>query len=187
MSDFYKAFQKFRGIEFSREDNVLHKNAGENGLTYYGIYQSAHPHWNGWSRVMTHLTTHGYSRREASIVCYHDEILTQEVMYFYYMNFWLPLRLDELTSQKIAEELFFFYLNIGNKKRVIKYAQSIVNTKADGILGSKTLKALNEFDDRIFDIEYDKKQISHYRRLVTRSPGRYARFLKGWISRSYKI
>lgn len=184
MADFYMAFLKLKGIEFSNPYNALHKNKGEDGLTYYGIYHSAHPEWSGWGRVMAHLSTHGFDRRLASITCYNDENLTQEVMYFYYMNFWVKLRLDEITSQKIAEEMFFFYINIGNKKKVVRYAQSIIGEVVDGIIGKNTIKALNEFDEVVFDKEYDQRQISHYKRLVKYNPKRFGRFLKGWINRA---
>lgn len=187
MANFQDAFKKFKGIEFNRSDNVLHKNAGESGLTFYGIYQTAHKHWSGWSRIMAHLMTHNFDLRRSSISASHDEQLIHEVKTFYYLNYWLPLRLDEIHSQQISEELFFFYLNIGNKSKVVKYAQSIVGTKADGKLGKITIKALNEFDERIFDVEYDLKQISHYKRLVAKYPKRFARFLKGWINRAKMI
>lgn len=187
MADFYKAFQKLKGIEFSNESDALHKNKGEDGLTYYGIYHSAHPDWTGWPRVMAHLTTHGFDRRLASITCYHDENLTQEVMYFYYMNFWVKLRLDEITSQKIAEEMFFFYMNTGNKKKVVRYAQSIIGEVVDGYIGKNTIKALNEFDEVVFDKHYDQKQISHYKRIVAYNPKKFGRFLKGWVNRARLI
>lgn len=187
MADFNKAFKKFKGIEFSSPDDALHKNKGEDGLTYYGIYQSAHPDWNGWDRVTAYLITHGFDRRLASMDCYGDEALTHQVMTFYYINFWDKLMLDNIKSQKIAEELFFFYLNIGNKKKVVKYAQSIIGAKVDGLIGSKTVEALNDFDEDVFDKEYDKSEISHYKRLVRSSPKRFGRFLKGWISRARLI
>lgn len=184
MANFYDAFLKFKGIEFSRADNILHKNAGENGLTFYGIYQSAHPLWSGWNRVVSYLMTHSYDRKRASIVASQDEVLRQEVMYFYYMNFWLPLRLDEIESQKVAEEMFFFYVNIGDKKKVVRYAQSIAGVVVDGAIGPKTVKALNDVSEATFDKEYDRKEISHYKRLVRYNPNRFGIFLKGWINRA---
>lgn len=184
MANFYDAFLKFKGIEFSSPEDALHKNVGEDGLTYYGIYQSAHPSWTGWSRVMAFLTTHGYDRRLASIDAYHDENLTQEVLYFYYMNYWAPLSLDDIESQKIAEEMFFFYINIGNKKKVVRYAQSIAGVVVDGYIGPKTVEALNSTDVDLFDREYDRKEISHYKRLARYNPKRFGIFLKGWINRA---
>ena len=187
MANFYDAFLKFNGIEFNRADNILHKNDGENGLTYFGIYQSAHPYWTGWSKVVSHLVTHNYNRKRASISASQDEPLRQEVMYFYYMNFWLPLRLDEITSQKIAEEMFFFYIHIGDKKKAVRYAQSIIGEVVDGQIGPNTIRSLNNFDDRIFDVEYDRKEISHYKRLLAYNPKRFKRFIKGFINRAKKV
>ena len=184
MANFYDAFLKLKGIEFNRADNVLHKNDGENGLTFYGIYQSAHPLWSGWNRVVSYLMTHSYDRKRASIVASQDETLRQEVMYFYNMNFWLPLRSDDIESQKVAEEMFFFYVNIGNKKKVVRYAQSIVGEVVDGAIGKNTIRSLNNFDEEIFDKEYDGKEISHYKRLVRYNPKRFGIFLKGWINRA---
>lgn len=187
MANFYDAFLKLKGIEFSSPEDALHKNKGENGLTYYGIYQSAHPHWSGWSRVMAHLMTHGFNRRLASITSYHDENLTQEVLYFYYMNYWITLRLDDIDSQKIAEEMFFFYIHIGNKKKVVRYAQSIAGIVVDGIIGKNTVNALNKIDVDLFDKEYDRKEISHYKRLVKYNPKRFGTFIKGFINRAKMI
>ncbi len=187
MANFDEAFKRFNGIEFNRPENVLHQNKGETGLTFYGIYQKAHPNWNGWHRVYAHIMLKDNSRKEASISASKDELLIDEVKNFYRILYWDRLRLDEVKSQKIAEELFFFYLNIGNKQKVIKYAQLIVGAKDDGILGKNTLRALNSFDEDIFDKEYDQKQISHYKRLVAKYPKRFTRFLKGWINRAKMI
>jgi len=187
MADFLKAFNKLKGIEFSTPDDALHKNKGENGLTYYGIYQSAHPHWNGWSVIMAYLMTHNFDRHLASIEAYHNEQLTQEVMGFYYMNFWLPLRLDDVRSQKIAEEMFFFHIHTGDKKRASRYAQAIVGAKADGVIGNKSIIALNGFDEKVFDMQYDNYEIRYYKTLVANNPKRFKRYIKGFINRAKLI
>jgi hypothetical protein len=183
MADFDIAFKKFKGIEFSRPENVLHKNKGENGLTYYGIYQSAHPYWNGWARVANHLDDEG-SLKKASVEAYRDERLTSMVKDFYYKKFWRPLLLDEIKSQKIAEEMFFFFVNTGDKKKVVRYAQDIVGAKQDGVIGPKTLEALNNFSDVVFDMEYDLREIVFYEHLAASNPHRYGRFLNGWKNRA---
>lgn len=184
MANFNDAFKKFKGIEFNRPDNVLHVNEGENGLTFYGIYQSAHKTWGGWSRIMAHLKTHNFNIKRASIVASNDAPLIHEVEAFYYLNYWTPLRLDEIKSQKIAEEMFFFYVHIGNRKKVVRYAQSIAGVVVDGIIGKKTIKALNGLDEAVFDKEYDRKEISHYKRLARYNPRRFGIFLKGFINRA---
>ena len=32
----------------NKEDKVLHQNSHENGLTFWGIYESMHPDWAGY-------------------------------------------------------------------------------------------------------------------------------------------
>ncbi|NOR57114.1 MAG: peptidoglycan domain protein [Sulfurimonas sp.] len=187
MANYYEAFEKFKGIEFSHSWNILHQNKGENGLTYYGIYQSAHPAWKGWDMIKNTLRETDGNIKVASIRLSKVLWLTKRVQKFYQEKFWDRLSLDHVTSQKIAEEMFFFYLNTGNKKRVVKYAQSIIGVKADGILGRKTIYALNHFDEDVFDKAYDGKEISYYNRLVKSSPKRFARFLKGWKNRARMI
>lgn len=184
MANFYDAFLKFKGIEFSDPEDVLHKNETETGLTYYGIYQSAHPKWIGWATIRNHLKEAGGDRRRASRASYLDIDLTQNVLYFYYTKYWRPLRLDDIDSQKIAEEMFFFYVNIGDRKKVVRFAQSIVGEVVDGVIGKNTIRSLNNFDESIFDKEYDGKEISHYKRLVKYNPKRFGIYLKGWINRA---
>lgn len=187
MASFYKAFLKFKGIEFNNPKNVLHVNKGENGLTYYGIYESAHPKWRGWDRVKDYLDRSGGDIDVASARAYSDKNIEAIVYYFYYVNYWTPLKLDKIKSQKIAEEMFFFYVNIGNKKKVVRYAQSIVGEVVDGAIGKNTIRSLNNFDEEIFDKEYDGKEISHYKRLVRYNPKRFGIFLKGWINRAKRV
>jgi len=187
MANFNEAFNRFNGIEFNSPENVLHQNKGETGLTFYGIYKKAHPTWRGWDLIDRHIVKNHYSRVKASVSAYHDKELIGYVEDFYRVLYWDSLNLDYIKSQKMAEELFFFYLNIGDKKKVVKFAQSIIGVKVDGVLGSKTIQALNGFDEDVFDKEYDKKEISHYKRLVARYPLRFTRFLKGWINRAKMI
>ena len=39
----------------NKEDKVLHQNSHENGLTYWGIYESMHPDWKGWGAVKSYM------------------------------------------------------------------------------------------------------------------------------------
>lgn len=35
----------------NKEDKALHQNSHENGLTFWGIYESMNPSWAGWGAV----------------------------------------------------------------------------------------------------------------------------------------
>jgi hypothetical protein len=172
--------------EFSNSKNVLHHNKGEKGYTYYGIYQSAHPNWRGWDFIYDELMNQDWMLSMASPKLYQDDNLTKEVKKFYMANYWIKLKLDYVASQKIADEIFVFAVNT-NPKRAVKKAQKLVGVKQDGFIGAITIKALNEFDERVFDVEYDKLEIGFYRYLVWLNPSRYSRFLNGWINRAKAV
>ena len=95
------------------------------------------------------------------------------------------MKLDEVVSQKIAEELLVFAVNAGVGVAV-KVAQKVIGVQADGVLGSRTIKALNEYDDKKFDIEFDKAEIEHYQKLVDNNPN-FKKFINGWKNRAVAV
>ena len=187
MAEFNRAFKKFNHIEYDNPGNLLHQNRKENGLTFYGIYESAHPLWSGWENVYMSLKKTENSISLASKLLIEDKELIVKVQEFYLKNFWKPLRLDFINSQKIAEEMFFFFINSGNKKRTIKMAQLIVGAVPDGFIGIETITKLNEIDENIFDRAYDLKEMEYHARLIQANPKRYLLNLVGWIRRDVYI
>lgn len=183
MADFKKAMDLFLEAEISNNPKeALHKNRGENGLTYMGIYQSAHPTWFRWGYIQTVLDKHGGDKKEASIELYQDRSLTQDVYDFMKKEFWDKMKLDRVTSQKIAEELFIFGTN-ANMKAGVKMAQRLIGVEDDGLIGNATINALNEFDEHKFDEEYDLLEQAYYMNLISRHPELEVNE-RGWIRRS---
>ena len=183
MAKFNEAMGLFLKAEISNNPKeALHKNRGENGLTYMGIYQRAHPTWFRWGYINTILEKHDGNKIEASIELYQDRSLTQDVYDFMKKNFWDVMKLDSVTSQKIAEELFIFGTN-ANMKAGVKMAQRLVGVDDDGIVGNGTITALNAFNERVFDEEYDLLEQAYYMNLISRHPELEVNE-KGWIRRS---
>lgn len=178
---FKKSFDEMLGLEFGSPYNALHKNKGENGYTFMGIYESAHPNWSGWELVYRTLELYK-SLDKASYECYQNVFLTELVEKFYKLNFWDKLRLDEIRSDRIADLIFKFAVNIGIK-RAVRYAQMIANVRLDGIIGANTIDALNSLDSKYFEERYKAKFSDFYKSLASRNPARYERFLNGWINR----
>lgn len=198
MANFNTAFEKFYGVEQTGSHDVLHHNKKEKGLTFYGIYETAHLSWSGWEYVylilkkVQYKTTESRSARKAKLqraskLLVENSNLIDEVKSFYYKKFWKPLRLDLVESQKVAEEMFFFYLNTGNKKRTVLMAQAIVGAKTDGLIGVETIEKLNNYSEADFDRFYDLKEIEYHARLVQSNPTRYLINLVGWIRRDTKV
>lgn len=178
---FKKSFDEMLGLEFGLPYNALHKNKWENGYTFMGIYEGAHPSWKGWELIYRTLELYK-DLEKASYECYQNIFLIDLVEKFYKANFWNKLRLDEIRSDRIADLIFKFAVNVGIK-RAVKYAQMVANVRIDGIIGNNTISALNTLDSKYFEERYKTEFIKFYEGLVKDNPDRYGRFLKGWINR----
>lgn len=137
------------------------------GQTYAGIARRFHPNWSGWDIIDAGSTP------TADMVRNH-----------YRANFWTPLRLDEVQSQRIARTIFDFGVNAGTGTAV-KLAQVILGTTPDGKVGPKTLEALNAADEDLFIATYALAKIARYRDIVQRDRTQM-RFLLGWLNRALK-
>lgn len=172
-------------VEFSSQSDILHYNRGERGYTYFGIYQEAHPRWSGWKIIYKMIGK--VSIKRASVLLARDKTLLQKVHDFYRVEFWDEMKLDLVKSQHIANEMFIFGTNT-NPTRSIKKAQKVVGVKTDGWIGAVTLQALNNFDEKKFDIEFDKLEIAFYKYLAFgRKRARFNRFYKGWLKRAKAV
>lgn len=165
MADIRKSIELLKQVEHSnRDDKLLHKNKGESGLTFFGIYETAHPTWKGW-RIIKRYLEFTPDIEQCSRILANVTDLHQLVCDFYKKEFWDKARLDEVKSQRIADEIFIFGTNASMKIAVIK-AQFLLNAVPDGVLGSKTLALLNNYDEDKFDILFDEEEIKHYDRLI---------------------
>jgi len=184
MADFQKSMDILMELEFSNPGNALHKNPTEGRYTYMGIYQKAWPKWTGWMIVNDILkkntTTEGASRD-----CAKNDTLTKLVYVFYKRVFWDIARLDDVVSQKIADEIFIFGVNAG-MPTAVKTAQKIVGVFQDGAAGPMTIEALNEFDEEIFDAKYDLSEQEYYKKLIDRNP-KLKIYANGWRNRSIAV
>lgn len=98
----------------------------------------------------------------------------------YKRKFWDQMKGDEIESQAIAGILFDGYVNMGTQ--AIKMIQRILSLKDDGVVGNKTITAINNADEIILYTAYKKARIMFYENLVERKP-QLAVFLKGWLRR----
>ncbi len=165
MAEFLPAFER---MIVNEGGYVLHTVAGDRGgMTYAGIARNFHPGWPGW-RVIDQGETPP----------------ADMVRQFYRSQFWHPLRLDEVTHQEVAANIFDFGVNAGISTAA-KLAQLVVGATPDGRIGAKTLQALNAIDPDLFVARYALAKIARYRDIVTGNRTQQ-RFLVGWINRVLK-
>lgn len=184
MADFKRAFQTLKKLEFSSPTNALHYNEGEEGYTFMGVYQKAHPHSRIWATLET------YKKAESDIkilskLMYGNIQAVQEVEKIYKNQYWDVMQGDLIDSQNTAEEIFIFGVNVGMKV-AIKKAQEITGVVCDGVIGKDTIAALNAYDEDMFSIIYDASEKEHYAKIAESKP-HLAKYAKGWSNRAVAV
>lgn len=94
--------------------------------------------------------------------------------------FWDKWKADSIISQSIAELLVDWAWGSGTYG--IKYPQQVLGVKVDGIVGAKTLAAINNYPDQeeLFNKLWQRRK-KHFED-IAKSPSK-KKFLKGWLNR----
>lgn len=92
-------------------------------------------------------------------------------------DYWNRCKADEIVSQSVAELLVDFAYNSGSM-RAIKTMQAILGVTRDGIIGPKTLQAINGRSPLPLFGELKQRRIAFLRSLKT-----FPKYGKGWLSR----
>lgn len=181
MAEFSLIYEAMLKLEFNKPENALHKNKGESGFTFMGIYESVYPSWGGWGIIKIYLDRYRDLER-ASKECFNDINLRDLAQDFYKEEFWDKMGLGRVSSHRMAELIFKFAVNVWIK-RAVRFAQQVVGVKDDGLIGTQTLKALNSYNEARFEVEYKDKFVKFYTFLATSNKEQYAHNLKGWLNR----
>lgn len=117
------------------------------------------------------------------------ELKYGEVKDFYKKNYWEDPKIN-LLPREIASSVFDYGVNAGQSKAIMS-VQGIVGTKPDGVIGPKTIKAINKYVEANGVETLHKKilddRVQHYNNLVMSNPQKYTRYLAGWLNRVNKI
>lgn len=107
-------------------------------------------------------------------------ITVEDVYQVFYKKYWCRWKADQIQSQSLANIVVDWVWASGYHG--ITRVQRLLQVKADGIVGQKTLYALNSANPRgLFDaIKADR--IRFIRDIVSRDPSQQV-FLKGWMNR----
>ena len=128
----------------------------------------------------------GYDKNGDGVVDCHDlRMVTVEdaakILKQYYWDRW---KADRIKSQSVANILVDWVYCSGKWGIVIP--QRLLGVDDDGIVGSKTLSALNNFDPATFFDIIQKRREKYLRSIVERQPKQRV-FLKGWLNRLYDL
>ena len=185
MANIKEAIKILAFVEHNNDNTqVLHKNKGELGLTFWGIYQTAHPTLKIWNTINQYLKIEPDFKKLGQALVNNNEIM-KDVEDFYKIHFWDKMKLDEVHSQHIANEIFIFGANV-NWKVAAKETQKLIGLTGDdvdGFIGKNTLEILNKFNENKFDREFDEVEMRYYEKIALNKP-HLAVNLKGWFNRA---
>lgn len=100
---------------------------------------------------------------------------------FYKRDYWDACKCDKLP---IGIDFVVFNRGVNSgPKRSVMALQKLVGVKRDGIIGPKTIAAVNDVDDMLsLALEYQWDYARYYRRLQ-----HFWKFGKGWLSRNDQV
>ena len=149
-------------------DKYTNNKKDKGGPTKYGITLAT------WRRV-------GYDKNGDGVLNEEDvKLLTKDDFHrVFKQNFWNACKADKIQDQSVANMLVDFAYNSG-VKRAATYLQLTLGITADGIIGNKTLFAINKSNGkRLF--ERLKKTREDYLKSIAK--GEQKDFLDGWLRR----
>ena len=99
--------------------------------------------------------------------------------YIFEKLYWNKWKADEINSQSIANLLVDWYWNSGSYG--IKIPQSVLGVKVDGVVGAKTIAAINNYpSEKELFVRLWKERQSFFKRIGV---GAQKKFLNGWLRR----
>jgi lysozyme family protein len=123
----------------------------------------------------------GGETKELYELCNGNGEFVELVHKWYKDEFWDKVKGDEIIDQRVAFNIFDFAVNAGIN-RAVKYAQRIAKVEDDGVMGSKSIAAINLCEPNSFVDEYKRQRGAFYIRLADNKPSQKM-FLNGWMNR----
>jgi len=130
MANFDLSFPIVCDLEYSNiVTKALEQVSGESFLTYKGLQERDDPDFKGWPYIYETLIAVSNDKRKASVNLELNHILQNMVKDYYKTRYWNPAKLDQITCQHSADEIFTAGV-LNGVKNGIKFAQRVVGVEA---------------------------------------------------------
>ena len=133
MAVFEKAFAK----TVAAEGGYVNNPNDRGGETYMGITRKNYPKLKMWATI--DKLKNILSKRDLNSKLSKDEDIQKEVKEVYKKNYWTPLKLDLINSQRVANEFFDISVNCGTKA-AIKSMQRTAGLVETGRMNTQTIE-----------------------------------------------
>jgi len=173
MADFTKAFN----LMIVHEGGYVNDLDDPGGETYKGVARKKQPDWIGW-RIIDRMKKQLNFPSNMEV----NQILQGEIIRFYSVIFWDKVGGDHINDQEVANSIFDFAVNAGVSTSV-GLAQIVVGTSCDGVVGPKTIAAINLFNPDLFIAGFTVEKCRKYIAICKKRPDSRKYFF-GWIDRA---
>jgi lysozyme family protein len=125
---------------------------------------------------------HYDTNKDGVFTCDDVKALTlEDAKIIYKKMFWDYFKADDIKNQSLAEYIVDGAINMG-RGTIAKYVQTILGVTSDGVVGSKTLEAINNFDQKDLYDKLKARRTEKYNKIVENNPSQ-KKFIKGWMNR----
>jgi lysozyme family protein len=147
---------------------VVTEDAG--GRTRFGIAERFHPELGD------------------DFYCGPAEAALETAREIYRSDYWGAIRGDEIQDQRTATKLLDMAVNIGVRQAVVLCQRALnsisgFNVAEDGLVGAKTLAAVNGCEPSLLDLHLRQECAAFYQHLAAVRP-EAQEYLRGWLARA---
>jgi lysozyme family protein len=133
---------------------------------------------------VTLATYRAYRKKKGYTVTTVDDLKAMTAVEWYEIfkaGYWDKCRADEIRSQSVANAIVDWAYNSGTATAA-KKVQALVGVTVDGVIGSKTIAAINAADPRQLFGRIQQSRMAFVEAIVRNKPSQ-AVFLTGWKNR----
>ena len=130
-------------------------------------------------------TKYGISERSNPQAWADGTITLDEARAIYTAKYLKGPGFDRITDQKLQAQLVDFGVTSGPAIAITKL-QAVLKVEQDGVLGPKTLAAIEAADPAILSNKLALERVKMIGRIVAKNPSQ-ATFLNGWLNRAIEF
>jgi len=163
--------KKFSVILAKHEGGFVNDPYDKGGATNKGVTLSVYQSFYGKDKTAEDL----------------KKITDEQYNHILKVGYWDKCKADYINNQSLANIFVDMAYNSGCVT-AIKKMQGVIGVVVDGLIGTKTLNAINNGNQESIFNKFKQVRIDYYNNIVKRNPTQ-KKFLNGWLKRvnSYKF
>lgn len=152
-----------------REGGFVNNPADRGGPTNWGITQAVYEKFKGRKVTLDEM----------------KKMPKADAVAIYKPEYWDKIHGDKIKFFAVANTMFDQAVNRG-VNATIKQAQRVAGVSQDGIIGPKTLTAINASMEHDFITKFLAESVKSYNAIVASNPSQ-SQFIKNWLGRVEKL